>query len=234
MSRVGRIVAPGVPHHVTQRGNRRADVFVDDSDRHAYLRLLATACQRHGVALWAYCLMTNHVHVIAVPATERSLSLAFRDAHTAYALRFNSRYRLSGHLWQGRFKSCPLDEDHLWAAVRYVERNPVRAAMVPCASDHPWSSAAPHCGLGHDPLLDDRFPPPGVIDDWAAWLSDANDEVTDERLRTHTRVGRPCGAPPFIERLERQLGRRLRPKPAGRKPKSRAQTPQAGQRELLR
>jgi REP element-mobilizing transposase RayT len=148
MSRVARIVVPGYPHHVTQRGNRRADVFETDDDRHAYLRFLKKYGERHGLDIWAYCLMTNHIHLVAVPEREESLARALRDAHTVYAMRFNTRTQMSGHVWQGRFYSCVLDESHLWAAVRYVERNPVRAGMVDRAEDHPWSSARAHCGLG--------------------------------------------------------------------------------------
>lgn len=131
MSRIARIVVPGFAHHVTQRGNRRADVFETDDDRHAYLRFLKQYADKHGLAVWAFCLMTNHVHLVVVPEREDSLAKALRDAHTVYAMRFNTRTRLSGHVWQGRFYSCPMDESHLWAAVRYVERNPVRAGTVP-------------------------------------------------------------------------------------------------------
>jgi len=138
---------PGYPHHVTQRGNRRADVFETEDDRHAYLRFLKKYGQRHGLDIWAYCLMTNHIHLVAVPEREESLARALRDAHTVYAMRVNTRTQQSGHVWQGRFYSCVLDEWHLWAAVRYVERNPVRAGMVDRAEDHPWSSARAHCGL---------------------------------------------------------------------------------------
>ena len=130
MSRVARIVAPGFPHHVTQRGNRRADVFEADTDYEAYLRFLKRYAGKRGLSIWVYCLMRNHIHLVAVPLRAESLGQALRDAHTVYAMYFNSRTQLSGHVWQGRFYSCPLDETHLWAAVRYVERNPVRAGMV--------------------------------------------------------------------------------------------------------
>ena len=130
MSRVARVVVPGFPHHVTQRGNRRADVFETDGDREAYLRFLKQYADRHGLAVWAYCLMTNHIHLVVVPVREESLGLALRDTHTVYAMHFNTRTKLSGHVWQGRFHSCPLDESHMWASVRYVERNP----------QNPWSS----------------------------------------------------------------------------------------------
>ncbi len=245
MSRVARVVVPGYPHHVTQRGNRRADVFETEDDRHAYLRFLKKYGERHGLDIWAYCLMTNHIHLVAVPEREESLARALRDAHTVYAMRFNTRTQLSGHVWQGRFYSCTLDEAHLWAAVRYVERNPVRAGMVDRAEDHPWSSARAHCGLGLsqakrsgdgtvpirarttdgtcatelDPLLSKEFPPPGVIEDWAQWLRVEDDPDAVDRIRRQTRTGRPCGGSRFVAQLEHRLGRLLRPAKRGRKPK---------------
>ena len=219
MSRMARIVVPGVPHHVTKRGNRRADIFDTDEDREAYLRFLKTYCDRRELVLWAYCLMSNHVHLIVVPEKESSLSEGLRDAHTVYAMYFNSRTQLSGHVWQGRFFSCPLDEPYLWAAVRYVELNPVRAAMVERAEAYPWSSAAAHCGLCDDVVLSTAFPPAGAIDDWAEWLhepiEDEDETYTSIRHRTHT--GRPCGSAKFLDQLEQLLGRTLHPKPRGPK-----------------
>jgi putative transposase len=207
---------------VTQRGNRRADIFEVDEDREAYLALMHRYMVKHGVSLWAYCLMTNHVHLIMVPHGEHSLSQALRDAHTVHAMRFNRRTKLSGHVWQGRFYSCALDDAHLWAAVRYVERNPVRAGLVERAEDYRWSSARAHCGLGEDVILAKEFPLAGEIDDWGAWLREQDDEVFVEAIRRHTSTGRPCGSPQFVERLETVLGRRLRPAKRGRKRKRRA------------
>jgi len=230
MSRVARIVVPGWPHHITQRGNRRADVFITEDDRRTYLRWTAQYAQRHGLSIWAYCLMTNHVHLIVVPAVETSLARTLRDAHTVYAMYFNSRTGQSGHLWQGRFYSTPLDDAHLWAAVRYVERNPVRAGITDRAEDYPWSSAAAHCGLRADPLLAPDFPPPGVIEDWPVWLRHEEDSETLDRIRSHTRTGRPCGSEDFIDKLERALGRTLRPAKPGPKPKPRSAP---GQGELF-
>jgi putative transposase len=217
MGRVARAVVAGCPHHVTQRGNRRGDVFEVDEDREAYLTFLQQYMAKHGVSLWAYCLMTNHVHLIVVPEEEQSLSRALRDAHTVYAMRFNRRTKLSGHVWQGRFYSCPLDDAHLWAAVRYVERNPVRAGLVERAEEYQWSSAAAHCGLRHDGVLATAFPPEGAIENWRAWLREEEDEAVVEAIRRHTTTGRPCGSPGFVARVEALLGRRLRPQKRGRK-----------------
>ena len=221
MGRVARVVVPGYPHHVTQRGNRRSEVFEVDEDREAYLRFLKKYADRQGLAVWAYCLMGNHIHLVAVPEREESLGRALRDAHTVYAMHFNGRTGLSGHVWQGRFFSCPLDEMHLWAAVRYVERNPVRAGMVGRAEEYAWSSAATHCGLRREVLLSNEFPRPGVIENWAEWLAQGEDEESTERIRRQTLTGRPCGSAQFLTQLEGLVRRTLGPRKRGRKPKTR-------------
>ena len=194
-------------------------MFEVDEDYEVYLAHLAKYMAKHGLSLWSYCLMTNHVHLIVVPEHELSMARALRDTHTVYAMRFNKRTKLSGHVWQGRFYSCPLDDDHLWAAVRYVERNPVRAGLAEHAQDYQWSSAAAHCGLRREVILAKEFPPEGIVQDWPEWLRDDDDAVPLEALRRNTITGRPCGSPSFVERLETMLGRSLRPKKRGRKPK---------------
>lgn len=218
MPRIARIVAPGFPHHVTQRGNRRADVFFDRADRQKYLMLLAGYMDRYGVDLWAYCLMTNHVHLVVVPKEDSSLGRTMRDAQQAYSCHVNRKLGQSGHLWHSRFYSTVLDESHLWAAVRYVERNPVRAGLAARAEEYAWSSAPAHCGLRSDPLLARGFPREGVVEDWSSWLAGEQAEQTDA-IRSRTMTGRPCGSMEFIERLEGLLGRILKPKKPGRKPK---------------
>ena len=219
MSRVARIVVPGYPHHITQRGNRHGNIFETDGDREAYLRFLGKYAAQHGLSLWAYCLMTNHVHLVAVPGEEHSLGHGLRDTHTVYAMYFNSRTSLSGHVWQGRFYSCPLDDTHLWAAVRYVERNPVTAGLVEHAADYRWSSAAVHCGVRYDALLSGEFPPSGVITDWLAWLAQPEEEELVARIRKETSTGRPCGDAAFLDQIETQLNRSVRPQKRGPKPK---------------
>ena len=145
-----------------------------------------------------------------------------RRLNSQYATYVNRRQGCSGHLWQGRFYSTPLDEPHLWAAVRYVERNPVRAGMVPRAEDWPWSSAAGHCGLTADELLSGDLEQADYVGTWRAWLLDEDDQAV-RLLRQRTRTGRPCGPAEFVERLEKLLGRPLTPKKRGRKPKKRKQ-----------
>ena len=221
MPRLARVVIPNCPHHVTQRGNRREDVFFGDADRQRYLALLGEYCGLRGLAIQAYCLMPNHVHLVAVPRTVAALGAALKPLHTRYTQHVNRSQGLSGRLWQGRFYSCPLDDAHLWTAVRYVERNPVRAGLAARAEDWPWSSAAGHCGRRTDELAGDpcglhRDLPP---EQWSAWLAaewgPAEQERVD-RIRSHTHTGRPAGGETFVDRLESLLGRLLRPKKAGR------------------
>jgi len=193
-------------------------VFDDDHMRRRYLVLIAEYARRFGVDIWAYCLMTNHVHWIVVPKSEKALARCFGGAHTRFTLAVNTERMETGHLWQNRFFSCPLDEAHLWAAVRYVERNPVRAKMVGQAEEYTWSSARRHCGLTNDSILALDFPPPGVVSDWRQWLQDEDESLSDV-VRRQTQTGRPCGAPAFAERLEGLLKRVLRLQKVGRKKK---------------
>ena len=224
MARLARFVAPGIAHHITQRGNHRQDVFFDDEDRRVYLAGLGENAGKYGVRLIGYCLMTNHVHVIAVPEREDSLAKAFGRAHGDYARWLHVRHRQTGHLWQNRFFSCPLDAGHCWAALRYVEQNPVRAAMAPDAWAWPWSSAQAHVApRAGDPFLD--------MENWGAcWTPQTwkralavgvRDALFEERLRQATRTGRPLGASGFAESMEQIAKRSLTPSKRGRKPMAR-------------
>ncbi len=217
MPRVARVVVPGVPHHVTQRGNNQLDVFFAEDDHPAYLEILGQQAQRFGVVIHGYCLMTNHVHLVLTPKTEQALALAVGRTHWRFSQYINRFHGRSGHLWQNRFYSCPLDDDHFWTAMVYVERNPVRARIVRKAWRYPWSSAAAHIsGKDKTGLLD--------LDDWharkpPAWeplLSQPQDAAIQETLRRHLGRGRPLGSDKWLARLEARLGRRLRPLPPGR------------------
>src|SRR5579863_1063588 len=155
MARLARIAIVNIPHHVTQRGNARQFLLASDSERLVYLQLLRRYVQLHELALLGYCLMSNHVHLIVVPRRPESLGLALKNTHGRYASYWNAAHQSTGHVWQGRFYSCPLDEAHLWIALRYAERNPVRAGLVSQVDQWPWSSAAAHSGsMDPDPSLD--------------------------------------------------------------------------------
>lgn len=219
MPRLARTVCARVPHHITQRGNRREDVFFSDDDRLAYLGWLKDYAEKYEVDILAYCLMTNHIHLIAVPAREHGLEKLLKPLHMRYAQRINREHRWTGHVWQGRFFSSALDEDYLWAAVRYVERNPVRARMVRKAENYRWSSAVAHCGLKSDPVLTRRsswarqFESMG---DWSAWLAEGDEPQRLEILRRNVEKGLPCGSERFVQKLERLTGRALQYRPRGR------------------
>ncbi len=219
MPRIARIVFAGLPHHITQRGNRRGDVFFEDADRSTYLEMLTEYCELHEVDILAYCLMTNHVHLVAVPSREDGLQRVFKPLHMRHAQDINRRHGWSGHLWQGRFFSSVLDEIYLWFCVRYVERNPVRAGIVERAHDYPWSSAVAHCGFKQDAVLSPHSVHWKVfegISDWAAWLGEEDDTERLSTVRRNIQKNLPCGSDKFLLRLERLTGRSLRFRPIGR------------------
>jgi len=217
MPRRPRVVIPGFPHHVTQRGNRRSNIFLSDDDRRCYLYLLQTYTRRYGLGLWSYSLMTNHIHLLGVPEHKSSLSNSLRDTHSSYARYFNDKYGLTGHLWQGRFFSCPLDDTHFRSAVRYIERNPVRAGMVTKAEDYPWSSAAANCGIRRDPLLSEGLSLKLTVPDWSEWLAQETPREELEKIRDMTRLGQPCGSKEFVAELEKLLGQKFNSKPRRKK-----------------
>ena len=204
---------------MTQRGNRREDIFFTDEDRETYLLWLREYSDKHQVEVLAYCLMTNHIHLVVVPATDDGLQRLLKPLHMRYAQRINRARGWKGHLWQGRFFSSPLDEAYLWAAVRYVERNPVRAGIVRRAENYRWSSAAAHCGIRPDGLLnlESRWSKQFVvIDDWSAWLAEGDETEGIQILRQNIDKGLPCGNESFVRRLGKVVGRGLEFRPQGR------------------
>jgi putative transposase len=218
MARLARVVVPGLPHHVTQRGNRREPVFFNDGDYRRYLALIADAARRAGAAIWAYCLMPNHVHFIMTPADEDGLRATFAEAHRRYTAIINLREGWSGHLWQGRFGSTVMDERHLMAAARYVPMNPVRAGLVKRADAWPWSSARAHLAGRDDgvvsvaPLLD-------RMGDFAGFLAADEDEAAVMAIRRARTTGRPAGEAVWIKTLEDMTARSLGAAKRGPKPR---------------
>lgn len=215
MPRLARAVVPHVPHHLTQRGNREADVFFSDDDRQQYLLWLQQYSTKHNLAVWAYCLMTNHIHLVVMPLAPGALAATMRPLQMRHAQAVNARQQIGGHLWHSRYFSCAMDDDHLVAAVRYVERNPVRAGLVDRAETYPWSSAAAHCGLRGDPALSPGLPLLERVHAWDEWLNHEDAEA-DDRLRIRTLKGFPCGSPEFVEQMADCLGRILIERPRGR------------------
>lgn len=215
--RIARVVALGLPHHVTQRGNNRCQVFFSDDDRRFYLGTLLKYRRRYGVEVWAYCLMDNHLHALAVPEHEYSLARCFAGTNLVYTQRTNQVQGRSGRLWQNRFCSCPVDRDeYLLPVLRYIETNPVRAGQVRCAWDYEWSSARHHCLAGPDPLLNEPdWLKEKLGTDYKEYLSGDAGTVSEE-IRQATATGRPLGSASFVARLESRLGRVLQLRRAGR------------------
>ena len=216
MARMARVVIPGIAHHVTQRGNRRQQTFFRDADYVAYLHLAAEAFREGGVEVWAYCLMPNHVHIVATPPEPQALAQAVGTTHLRYTRQINSRERWRGYLWQGRFASFPMDEDYLMACARYVGLNPVRAGLTARAIDWPWSSVRAHVEGRADPLLT-----PGPLAErlGAAMAGFFDVDIHEEglrRLRRASSTGRPLGAADWVKALEAATGRRLAQPAMGR------------------
>ena len=215
MPRLARVVLPGISHHVTQRGVRSMPIFQHDADRLEYLRLLRKNAEKYGVRFMAYCLMTNHVHLVAIPEREDSLARGIGEAHKSYTRIMNFRLGVRGYLFQGRFFSCPMDDKYAMAAAAYAERNPVRAGMVDSPWKYLWSSAGVHAGFSGSDLLVENGDFMAGADEWREFLKRDPDGL--DNMRAHFRTGRVLGTTEFEIEAERISGRRLRPLPAGRK-----------------
>ena len=219
MARMTRVIVEGMPHHITQRGNRRQQTFFSEGDYKAYLKLMADWCGKYEVQIWAYCLMPNHIHMVAVPSKKETLRLAIGETHRRYTRRINFDKGWRGHLWQERFSSFVMDEPHLLACLRYIENNPVRAKLVKQPEQWPWSSASAHIKAENDILVKVSPALSIVQDDWKSFLSEAESFEQIETFRKHERTGRPLGSASFVQILEQKLDRILKPQKPGRKPK---------------
>jgi putative transposase len=218
MARLARIAVVNVPHHVTQRGNARQFLLTSDEERLVYLELLRHYARLQELALLGYCLMSNHVHLIVIPHRPESLALALKNTHGRYAAYWNAARQSSGHVWQGRFYSCPLDDTHLWMALRYTERNPVRAGLVNQAEGWEWSSARAHCGSGNaDPCLEmGAWSRRWSSAAWREYLGCGENDAELRAIRKSTHTGRPLGSGEFVRSLEVATARRLEPQKGGR------------------
>ncbi len=219
MPRIARIVVPEMPHHITQRGNRRQRVFFSHHDKKFYLNLLNFYARDKGISFWSFSLMNNHVHFIAVPKYPDSFAKGFGEAHRRYSSMVNLRENWRGYLWQGRFESYPLDEKHLFYSMRYVERNPVRAGLVKRAENYLWSSAKAHVQGEEHFLLDKNYFIQG-IPEWKRYLEEPTNKEMLMSFRKHSRTGRPMGGADFIEKLEVITGRSLKKLKPGPKKKN--------------
>jgi putative transposase len=215
MGRIARVVIPDFPHHIIQRGNRRQAVFFNNDDKRLYLNILNHYCRKEKVEIWCYCLMDNHVHIIAVPRKSESLAKAIGETHKKYTTVINIRQNWKGHLWQGRFLSYPMGEGYLYFAIRYIERNPVRARIVRKAEDYNWSSAKAHVFQVKDKVLT-KFHLESEIQNWRAYLQEEDKEEDLDKFKNHEKTGRPLGDERFIDKLEQITGRTLRKRKPGR------------------
>lgn len=218
MPRIARVIVPNIPYHITQRGNYKQDVFLNDKDKLKYLSLVKENSKQYKVEILAYCLMNNHVHFAVVPQRPDSLSLMFKYVSMRYSQYFNRKLDRRGHLWQDRYFSCPLDKDHLFEVFRYIENNPVKAGLVKSAEDYPWSSAKSHIfsDFSSDELLVDYTKYSKEIKNWKEYLNETSNEQLVLNLKKCTRSGKPAGNKDFIQDLEFKIGRVLRSKPMGR------------------
>jgi len=224
MPRIARVCAIDYPHHITQRGNNRESVFFDNEDREFYLKALSRYSQLWEFDIWAYCLMTNHVHILSVPRRKESLARGIGSTNLVYTQYMNRKHKRSGRLWQNRFFSTIVDDEpYLWAVVRYIERNPVRVGLVQRAEDYKWSSCKAHVSGFKDSILTGE-----------GWLEEDNvqvyreflrndDKEIEKSIRNATTTGRPLGGVSFIQLLEKELGRSLLPKKAGRPKKKKGE-----------
>jgi putative transposase len=217
MARLARVVIPGVPHLIIQRGNLNQETFLKDKDYAVYLDLMSEWCDRLKVKIWAYSLMPNHANLLCVPKTADGLALAIGEAHRRYSRFINDREGWSGHLWQGRFSSFPLEAKHVLDAARYIELNPVRSGLRRRIKDWKWSSVKAHIAGANDilvqvnPLLRRRK-------NWEEFLREGLSDESLDALRRHSRTGRPYGSDGFIEGIENELGRKLKKQKPGPKP----------------
>ena len=218
MPRIARVVAAGLPHHVTQRGNNREQVFFSDDDRRFYLWTLAQYRRKYAVDVWGYCLMDNHMHALAVPHESDSLARCFAGTNLVYTQHLNRKHGRSGRLWQNRFFSCPVDKDeYLWPVLRYIDRNPVRSKTVNHAWEYQWSSARHHVTGEADPLLNE---PEWLLAElrrqkYRSYLRDESEEA-DLEVQRSTATGRPLGSAAFLSTLESRLDRVIGMKKRGR------------------
>jgi len=213
MSRIARVIYRKYPHHVTLRGNYRQDVFRDDADKEKYAEYLNEYATKYKLPIISYCLMSNHIHFIVVPMRDDSLAKTFNMMHMRYSQYFNKEYGLcSGHLWQGRFYSCVLDEPHLLAAVRYAERNPVRAGLVEKPWLWEWSSCTSHVGENNDVYIDCQDVAKYIdlsAKEWKNYVDDQDNEFFMNDLKRYTAAGYPYGSPTFIGKVEKVFGKKL-------------------------
>lgn len=218
MARQARITLDYTPHHITQRGNRGEPIFFEKGDFQAYLDILTEQCERFDVKIASYCLMPNQIHLLAIPKEGALLARAIGETHRRYTNMINKRNDWRGHLFQDRFFSYVCDEEHSLRALRFIESMPITSGIAPKPESYLWSSAKNRIKLIADPRLM-VLPHFSSIHNWEDFLNRPMDEDELKTVQTHLQTGRPRGSDNFLNRVEQKLGRSVRPKKRGRKPR---------------
>jgi putative transposase len=227
MGRLPRALDHGLIYHALNRGNNRVDVFAEAEDYEAFLLAMGQTQARYPFKLFGYCLMTNHFHLLLQPASGQSISRILQSLTVAHTWRHHKRQRSSGHVWEGRFKSSVVqDDEHLLVVLRYIEANPLRAAMVADPGEHRWSSFQNH-GLGQEDALLSRFPEWEGLGStealrqrrWRAKIRGPQRKGELMAVRSTLRSGRPFGESTWVERVAERLQINMQPRPRGRPPK---------------
>ena len=215
MGRTNRVVIPGIPHHITQRGVRRQQVFFSHDDYTLFTNLLRHFLKKTDLRVLAWCLMPNHYHILVTPPHSKSLAEFFAPLHRTYSFIINQREGWSGHLWQERYNSFPVDNDHTMAAARYIELNPLRAKLVNSPDEYPWSSAQAHLTSQEDGITD-LVSSMNLQHDWKSLLESG---LTDEEIaqfRHHENTNLPLGNPQFLEEIRKSCSIPTEPRKRGR------------------
>jgi putative transposase len=229
MGRIPRIIVPGEAHHVTQRGNRRQDVFFSRSDYQCYLKLLWANAENFKFSIWSYCLMRNHIHLLIVPDSQDGLREGMATLHQTYSLAINKKNDWKGRLWQGRFFSCFVEATNVPIVARYIELNPVRAGICENPCDYPWSSALLSCSgesgrNGFAPIT----APGGTWSEYLSYDPNAATQKSINTIRASVRTGRPFAGDACQKLIEQKTGIKLARQKLGRKPRALAKQNQSG------
>jgi REP-associated tyrosine transposase len=215
MPRTARASLGGWCYHVLNRGNGRAEVFHKEDDYAAFVRLFEPACERLPIRILGYCLMPNHFHLVLWPHDDGDLGRWMQWLLTSHVRRYHRHYGGSGHVWQGRFKAFPIqDDDHYLTVLRYVERNPLRAKLTRKAESWRWSSCHLHVAGTHDPIL--AAGPIAIPNNWATLVHQPQTEAELAALRRSVQRGTPFGGPRWTPRAANELGLQSSLRPRGR------------------
>ncbi len=207
----------GFPHHVVQRGNNRGKVFFNKKDREKYLSFLKKYADKWDSPILAYCLMSNHVHLLVRPNKEESLRKMMQGVALCHTQYINRTYKRTGRLWESRYHSCIVDEErYLWVVAKYIEQNPIRAGVVKKEEDFPYSSARAHIGGVRDEVLAEELFEEGQRKEYIEFIRVGILEDQVRNIRYSTKTGRPLGSEEFIRKMEKKLGRQFVLKSPGR------------------